>query len=280
MRWISLTVLLLGLILSSPTFAGEREIAITIDDLPFVGTNSNNEGNLRRSKERFYKILQALIDNQVPATGFIIAGSIGKNQWELLEAFRDAGLSLGNHTYSHANLNRMSAQQFISEISSADRILSPVMTYPKYFRYPYLAEGTGEKKEAVHQYLAANQYVIAPVTIDSKDYKFNERLFRINWRVRNQHLNKIKQQYLAYIWNQTLRAEKRSKNTNRKQILLIHANLLNSHFMGDIIQMYKQHGYRFITLEEALSGSDEAPIPEGQMTSLTPIWVSPTGREW
>ncbi|MDF1757148.1 MAG: polysaccharide deacetylase family protein [Legionellaceae bacterium] len=251
MKIILPAVLVLSLIMVGPSFAIEREIAITIDDLPFVGTNSNNEGNLRRTHKRFMSILTTLKENNVPATGFIIANSIGKGQWALLEEFRNEGFELGNHTYSHENLNRLSASRYIDNIAKADKILQPVMTKPKYFRYPYLAEGKGVKKQEVLDYLAANDYIVAPVTVDSKDYKFNARFLNISWRVRNQYLNKIKQQYLAYIWKQTLKAERNSKD-NTKQILLIHANLLNSHCLGDIIAMYKKHGYKFITLGEAL----------------------------
>ncbi len=247
--------LLLSMI-SHSTFA-EREIAITIDDLPFVGTDSSDSGNLKRSHERFMRIVQSLIDNQVPATGFIIAGAIGKGQWHLLEEFRNEGFALGNHTYSHANLNRITAEQYIEEIAKADKILTPVMTQPKYFRYPYLAEGKGEVKQEIQDYLAANQYIVAPVTIDSKDYQFNERLLRISWRIRNQYLQQIKNAYLGYIWQQTLLAEKRSK-PQAKQILLVHANLLNSYFLGDVIKMYKKNGYKFISLDEALTNSATA----------------------
>ena len=258
-------------LLTSPCFAAEHEIAITIDDLPFVGTNSNDPGNLKRSQERFMKIVQSLVDNHVPATGFVIAGAIGKGQWELLQAFRMDGFSLGNHTYSHANLNRVGAEKYIEEIGRADQVLSPVMTQPKYFRYPYLAEGKGLVKSEVQDYLTANQYTIAPVTIDSKDYEFNERLLKISWRVRNQYLNQIKQQYLAYIWKETIKAEKRSKNANVKQILLVHSNLLNSHFLGDVIQMYKKNGYRFISLTEALSNTAtptvNKPVAENNVVS-------------
>ena len=247
-------------LLTSPCFAAEHEIAITIDDLPFVGTNSNDEGNLKRTHERFMKSVQSLVDNHVPATGFIIAGAIGKGQWELLETFRTDGFSLGNHTYSHANLNRIGAEKYIDEIAHADQILSPVMTQPKYFRYPYLAEGKGLVKEEVQDYLTANQYTVAPVTIDSKDYLFNERLLKISWRVRNQYLSQIKDQYLNYIWKETLKAEKKSNNTNVKQILLVHSNLLNSHFLGDVIQMYKKNGYRFISLTDALKNTAPAMV--------------------
>jgi peptidoglycan-N-acetylglucosamine deacetylase len=265
-KTISCFILLIFLI-TEPCFAQEREIAITIDDLPFVGTNSNDAGNLRRTHKRFMSILNALIENQVPATGFIIANSIGKGQWELLEEFRKEGFELGNHTYSHENLNRISAGKYIDNISKADRILQPVMTNPKYFRYPYLAEGKGAKKQEVQDYLTANQYIIAPVTIDSKDYKFNARFLNISWRVRGQYLNRIKQQYLNYIWRQTLRAE-RNSNGRTKQILLIHANLLNSHCLGDIIKMYKKHGYKFITLKEALEDTSPATTDDDDSEEL------------
>ena len=247
--------------LINASFAYDREIAITIDDLPFVGTNGNDPGNLKRSHDRFMQIMQSLIDNHVPATGFIIAGSIAKGQWELLEDFRNNGFELGNHTYSHANLNRLSAEQYIDNIAQADQKLESIMTQPKYFRYPYLAEGKGGTKQEVQNYLIANQYTIAPVTVDSKDYLFNERLLHISWRVRNQHLNQIKHQYLDYIWQQTLKAEKRSSDKPVKQILLVHANLLNSHFLGDVIQMYKNNGYRFISLTQALTNS-ASPVKE------------------
>lgn len=247
-------------------YAKEKEIALTIDDLPFVGTNSATKGNLERAQTRFNKILNYLIDAHIPATGFIIANSIAQGQWALLEEFRNAGFALGNHTYSHANLNHMSADKYIAEIARADKILAPVMTEPKYFRYPYLAEGRGETKQAVQNYLTANQYVIAPVTIDSKDYQFNERLLKVSWRVRDQYVNQIKKQYLDYIWQQTLKSEKRSKDDSSVQILLVHSNLLNSHCLGDVIQMYKDHGYRFVTLDEALA---HHPSPDLEQADTT-----------
>lgn len=233
-------------------FSETREIAITIDDLPLVASKMDTAGNQQRATERFNKIIEALTENNVPATGFVIAGSIAKGQWAFLEQFRKAGFDLGNHTYSHYNLNQMSAEKYIADVDKADKILTPLMTEPKYFRYPYLAEGSKISKPKVLNYLNENHYVIAPVTIDSKDFRFNEQLYHVPYRSREAYVNKLKPRYLAYIWDQTLRAEKRAKGQPVKQILLIHANLLNSYALSDIIQMYKKNGYTFITLTEAL----------------------------
>lgn len=246
------------ILFSCSGFSQTREIAITIDDLPLVASQMNTPGNQQRSTERFMRIIQFLTDNQVPATGFVIAGAIEKGQWDFLEKFRNAGFGIGNHTYSHYNLNTMSAEKYIANIDRADKVLAPLFTEPKYFRYPYLAEGNKESKPKVLEYLAAHHYIVAPVTIDSKDFEFNERLYKVPYRMRTTYLNKLKVSYLAYIWKQTLRAEKRAGDQHVKQILLIHANVLNSYLLGDIIKMYKDNGYTFISLTDALKN----PAPE------------------
>ena len=250
-------------VLASTCFAEGREIAITIDDLPFVGANNKNASSIKRSNGRIHSIIKTLVDHKIPAIGFIIGGSIAKEQLPLLEQFRAEGFLLGNHTYSHKSLNSTSAENYIEDVDKADKKLTPFMTTPKYFRYPYLAEGKGDKKQQVYSYLAEHQYTIAPVTIDSKDYKFNAQLLAIHWQQRGQNLKQIKARYLAYIWDQTLKAEARSqKNSGKagKQILLVHANLLNSHFLGDVIDMYQNNGYKFISLADAL-----APAPETKL---------------
>jgi peptidoglycan/xylan/chitin deacetylase (PgdA/CDA1 family) len=243
------------LFFSDVAMAALKEVAITIDDLPLVGSTRGRESNLRREKERFLNILNALKEKNAPATGFVVAGSIEKGQWALLEQFRDAGFIVGNHTYSHIALGSNRATRYIDNIKRADEKLAPLMTKPKYFRYPYLSEGNGKKKQEVLDYLAANDYIVAPVTIDSKDFRFNQQLFRVAYRSRPAYIPHLKRRYLAYIWKQTLRAEKNAmKKFNRpiKHILLLHANLINSHVMGDIIDMYRQNGYTIISLPEAL----------------------------
>lgn len=248
--------------LFSMALTAQNQIAITIDDLPFVGSGTTTPSNLKRTQDRFRAIVNTLVENKVPATGFIIGGAIGKNEWELLDEFKGEGLTLGNHTYSHRSLNSMSAEEYIADIERADAKLTPVMTEPKYFRYPYLAEGKGDKKQKVQNYLAEHQYTIAPVTIDSKDYEFNGQFYRIPYRQRAERLPQFKKQYLAFIWQQTLKAEKKAKKVDGepvKQILLLHANLLNSLCLADIIELYKKNGYEFISLTDALQGNT-APV--------------------
>lgn len=226
-----------------------KTIAITIDDLPFVGEYRNFHLNM---------MIDTMKAQQIPATGFIIAKEVRTDNWEILQKFRDAGFGLGNHTFSHANLNILDAKQYIREIKKADTILSPVMTEPKYFRYPYLAMSSGEKRNRILCYLEKQHYQVAPITVDSKDFVFNQRLLSVPEMDRRAYLNELKPFYLEFIWQQTLKAEEHFKyhhTPEQSQILLIHANLLNAYVLPDIIELYKQNGYEFVSLEDALNTS-------------------------
>ena len=264
-------LLLYTALFSSICCAQDREIAITMDDLPLVASRMNTPGNQQRSTDRFNSIVQTFATYKVPVTGFVIAGAIEKGQWAFLEQFRKAGFMLGNHTYSHPNLDHMSAEKYIADVDRADKILAPIMTTPKYFRYPYLAEGNKQTKQKVFDYLNAHHYIIAPVTIDSKDFEFNESTYKVPYHSRIAYIQKLKPRYLAYIWKQTLLAEKSSKGKNSKQILLIHANILNSYLLGDILEMYQKNGYKFISLTDALKNPAPqliSPAPKESVGSL------------
>lgn len=238
-------------VLTNLGFAQKRNLAITIDDLPFVGESKNFHLDM---------IINAIKTNNVPVTGFVIAGEIGTKNWQMLHKFRDAGLGLGNHTLTHKNLNRVDSDSYIQEIEAADKILLPVITEPKYFRYPYLAMSDGSKKEKVLHYLTSKNYQIAPITIDSRDFVFNQLLLAVPENERRGFLSVLKPCYLNFIWQQTLKAEEHNRSahkTEQAQILLIHANLLNAYVLPDIINLYKQNGFQFVSLGDALESFRE-----------------------
>lgn len=243
----TLLLLLLSLLFFKNGIAEERIIAITMDDLPFVGEGAIFNLNL---------IIDCIQKNNIPVTGFMIGESVGPKTWPVLERFREVGKSLGNHTYTHPSLDQMDVDTYIQEIARTDHKLQSLITEPKYFRYPYLAMGKGLKREKVLNYLASQNYHVAPVNIDSKDFIFNQQLLAVPEIERREFIKKLEPVYLDYILIQTLNAEQFNRANhfeNRAQILLIHANLLNAYLLGDIIELYKELGYRFVSLKEALN---------------------------
>ncbi|KTD72212.1 polysaccharide deacetylase family protein [Legionella tucsonensis] len=111
--------------------AQQRDISITIDDLPLVGL----------PYEMFESIVHSFVKHQVPAIGFAIGSRVTNETINQFLLFKQNGLELGNHTYSHLNLKRASCAEYINDIIKADTVLAPFMSQPKYFRYPYLSEG-------------------------------------------------------------------------------------------------------------------------------------------
>lgn len=241
-KWV--LIVIFNMMLMPSAMSADRMIAITIDDLPFVGDARQFHLN---------KIIKTLTQYAIPATGFIIASEVRKSDYPVLQRFRDAGLELGNHSMTHANANSMPLNNYLAEIETSDALLSSVMTTPKYYRFPYLAEGRGENKKTIANLLKSKGYQVAPVTIDSKDYKYNQLLMAVPEWERRQFLSQLKPIYLDYIWKQTKKAEK-SIAKNKPQILLVHANLLTTYTLPDIIAMFQSRGYRFVTLQEALNG--------------------------
>src|SRR5205823_12247646 len=96
----------------------------------------------------------------------------------VLKRWADSGVVLGNHTYSHADLNALTVDQYEDEIIRGEvvtrRLMEPFNPYPLYFRHPFTHTGdTAEKKQAVEGFLAASGYKVAPFTIENSDYIFN-----------------------------------------------------------------------------------------------------------
>lgn len=270
-----LLILFFSLFMHPLSFAHQKAIAITIDDLPFVGEYRNFHLNM---------MIDSLKEHQIPATGFIIGSEVRNNNWDMLRKFRDAGFGLGNHTFTHINLNKVKTKAYIQDIKQADELLLPVLTEPKYFRYPYLAMSSGHKRDKILCYLSQKNYQVAPITIDSKDFFFNQRLLSVSEINRRHYLEELKAFYLDFIYQQTQHAEEHNhynKKPDQAQILLIHANLLNAYVLPDIIRLYKEKGYTFVSLEEALKTFKDnfhCSNPLLAQGSKTPPKLSP--KQW
>ncbi|PNB46454.1 polysaccharide deacetylase, partial [Pseudomonas sp. FW305-130] len=93
------------------------KIALTFDDLPA----------LTMAKDQPYvtglnaDILQGLRKHRIPATGFVNESKLNEldrpQQIAVLEHWLDAGMDLGNHTFSHESPNRLGAAAYIADIA-------------------------------------------------------------------------------------------------------------------------------------------------------------------
>src|SRR5499427_6187508 len=108
--------------------AHPRSVAITIDDGPAVN-ELKDLGSFQRIARGLLSSLEA---EKVPATIFINERQINvqgqrDGRAGVLAQWLDAGYDLGNHTYSHPSLNKVSLRGFEDDLVRGDVIMRPLM---------------------------------------------------------------------------------------------------------------------------------------------------------
>lgn len=255
-------LLIAFLLLASSAQAQEKAIAVTFDDLPLNGI----QFELPRLEKMTTKLVASITEAGVPAVGFVNEVQIYKEgevdrRIALLKQWHQAGLELGNHTYSHPSLQTTPLSEFQDDFVRGDTILRAFFRRdgraPRYFRHPYLRTGaTPEVKAEFEQFLKSRGYTIAPVTIENSDYMFNLIYTIASTKGDTAQMKRVGAHYLAYTEQMLEYFEGLSQEAlgyQVKHILLLHANELNADYFGELVKMLRRHNYRFITLEEALT---------------------------
>ncbi|HKZ43010.1 MAG TPA: hypothetical protein VJ044_18770 [Candidatus Hodarchaeales archaeon] len=126
----------------------------------------------------------------------------------------------------------------------------------RYFRHPYLHTGRNiETKEKLGEFLVGRGYRIAPVTIINSDWIFAASYKHAFERGDKGLRERIGEAYIPYTERIVQYFERQSIDLfgyEVKQVLLLHANLLNADYFDDLAQMMRRRGYAFITLDQAL----------------------------
>src|SRR5712691_6434482 len=147
------SVLLSALSLQLAGICAAQKVAITMDDLPVNGMLPPGVTRAETTKN----VLAILKKRHVPPVyGFVNAKKLEGNA-DAAEALRlwAAAEPVGNHTYSHMDLELNTPEAFAREIEENEpalELLSPKEDW-HWLRYPYLREGdTVEKRRAVRAY--------------------------------------------------------------------------------------------------------------------------------
>lgn len=251
---------------------GARQVAVTFDDLP------TPHGDLEIMRQITAKLLASFKRNGVPAVGFVNEGKLYRAgevdaRIALLRAWADAGHELGNHTFSHINMNRAPLADYRDDIVRGETVTAMLMREKgqklRYFRHPYLFTGiTPAYKSGLDEFLAGRGYTVAPVSVDNADYVFADVYYKAKRRGDTATAKRVADAYAPYMETMFDYFERQAiavVGRDIKHILLVHANELNADHFDEVAAMIKRRGYAFITLEEALK--DEAyKLPEAQTT--------------
>jgi peptidoglycan/xylan/chitin deacetylase (PgdA/CDA1 family) len=258
----------------------QHQVAITIDDLPTPDADSMTGSAII---EMTTKLLTTIRDQKVPVIGFVNEGKLYKSgevddRIKALRLWLDDGFELGNHTFGHTSLSRVGLKSWEDDVIQGENVSRLLLAERnmklRYFRHPYLDMGPDlQTRRAAEDFLMSRGYRIAPVTLDTSDWMYG--WFYNNAKQRGDAALEVEiaRRYLSYSEGVFAYAEELSKRIvgyEPKQILLLHANQLEADHIGEVIDLMRKRGYRFITLEDALS--DNA-------YSLPDTYVGP-GANW
>jgi peptidoglycan/xylan/chitin deacetylase (PgdA/CDA1 family) len=261
---------------------GERRIAITIDDLPTASVLGNDISLAERTTA---DLVNSLVRNRVPAIGFVnerklqTNGAVDQRRVALLRQWIDAGLDLGNHTFSHPDLHTTALDVFQREVVDGEqvtrRLLAARGKQLLFFRHPFLHTGrTLEIKSTLEAFLHSHGYRVAPVTVDNYDYIFAAAYDRAHEEGGALGKQRVADAYASYMDAVLGFYEEQSvKILGREpaQILLLHASALNAATFDRLAASLRGRRYRFISLSEALEDPAYRHRDE---------YVGPAGMTW
>ena len=243
------------------------QVAFTFDDLPAHGPLP--PGMARPAVVR--SILATLQREKMPPVyGFVNGFRVAQYpyQIQILEAWHAAGEPLGNHTWSHPELDKLSAEQYEADIAKNEQLLRKVDPGADWhwFRYPFLEEGnTVAKREAVRGWLQTHQYQVAEVSMDFQDYLWNEPYARCAAKHDEAAIQQLHDTYLGtattYIGVYRELAH-RLYGHDVPYVLLMHVGAFDARMLPELIALFRKQGFGFTTLETAMADPIYRADPE------------------
>ncbi|MEQ8582422.1 MAG: polysaccharide deacetylase family protein [Marinoscillum sp.] len=239
----------------------QKQVAITYDDLVLNGPFISLEHTIAVNQ-------QIIADCEmfgVPAVGFVNEKKLYVANEEdarinILKSWLDAGLELGNHTFSHPSLSKTPLADYQKDVLKGEEITRPLMKAHgqilKYFRHPYLHTGPDSvTKASFESFITSLGYEVAPVTVDGSDYIFNTVYVDALKSGDTALMQRTGAAYVAHTLRMFDFMEHVAKEVigrNIAHIYLCHANAINADYMGLLYQELKQRGYEFTSLKEVL----------------------------
>ncbi|WP_427451497.1 polysaccharide deacetylase family protein [Litorimonas sp. WD9-15] len=247
----------------------QKRMAITMDDF----TQTFDIG--LSLEQRNANILDAFDAVGHKAAGFV-TGSFVESEWgeQVVESWTSRGHLIGNHTWTHPHANETPTQDYLADIKRNSDYLRSLGHRTDYFRFPFLDDGRDRAQQvALFEGLNEQGLLNAPVTFDTVDWYTTSRMeakLRENPQI---DLGPYRDYYvemcviLANYWEETARM---LGNIALPHLTLMHHNVLNGHFLKDVLLALKADGWAFVDAADALD-----------MTAYHDLPPEPTmGRNW
>lgn len=231
-----------------------KEIALTFDDAP-VGSSLHFETRAR--SEELVRKLKAL---NVPAVMVFANPCKQKDIHTLmsqLSLYKSNGHIIGNHTCSHPRLDTVGFDVFSKDAEAADTILSPLYSGQKFFRFPFLNEGSDEQtRNQMRKWLDEHNYRNAFVSVDNDDTIVTDRINKAKQLGKKINYDKVGALFLKHIISAADFYEDMAMKHlgySPKHVLLLHEIDGTVLFIDSLVKELRNRGWKIVAADEALN---------------------------
>lgn len=235
-------------------------IALTFDDLPAIAL-TKDEAYVEDINRR---LLAGLKRHHLPATGFVneykLDEMIRPRQIAILKAWLNAGMDLGNHTFSHESPNDIGVKAYIDDIANGEMVTKKLLAArgrrDRWFRAPNLETGHPmAAKQEILGWLATHGYRMAPVTMNATDWQFAEPYDDAVLHHDTARAARIRASYLAYTremigWYHDASAALFGRDI--AYVMLLHTSRLNADCIDDLATLFRRAKLRPVNLDTAM----------------------------
>jgi peptidoglycan/xylan/chitin deacetylase (PgdA/CDA1 family) len=265
-------------VLAAGISAGAQQIAFTWDDVPAHSALPSGETRVEIGR----KLIEAMkAEHMPPVYGFVNGVAMEREPASepMMKDWRAAGFPMGNHAWSHMNLNTAKLQDWEADVLKNEPVLEKYAAKDAagsdswhWLRFPYLAEGdTTEKRDGARKFLAEHHYKIAAVTMSFGDYMWNEPYARCVAKNDTAAIAQLESSYLDAAAQDAYFRRAMAKalfGHDIPYVLLMHVGSFDARMLPRLLKMYRDKGFSFVTLEDAekdpfYKGSVDPSSPDG-----------------
>jgi len=236
----------------TPLDISAKEIALTFDDAP--KETSQHFETFGRT-ETLIKKLKALNVPQVMIFANACKRKDSTSIIQQLRRYKDNGHLIANHTCSHPRLDRVGFSAYSKDAKQGDTLLSPLFSGQKFFRYPFLNEGTEEKqRDEMRGWLIENHYRNGMVSVDDADYLFSFKINQAKQRGKKIDYTRVKQLFLNHMLGAANFYDALAQKTlgrSPKHVMLLHEMDATVLFIDSLVTELRKQGWTIISPEEA-----------------------------
>lgn len=259
---------------NTAALASKPRIALTMDD-PALSLNSQIEW-----REANRRILDTLEKRKLKIALFVCGMRVDAPEGRaLLGQWDDAGHLLGNHSYSHKNLNAQatSYDAFVADFQRNEPILAPYRHRALLFRFPGLKEGdTTEKRDRFRAFLNGRNYRNGAVTVDASDWYVDDRMCQ---RLRSDSgaaLEPYRDYLVDHLLNRASYYRQLALDVLGHEIchtLLVHYRTINALFLPDVMAAFEKAGWEWIDAPQAFDDPAFLHEPKTLPAGESLVWA-------